>query len=168
MPTGAGRLDPLFAPEETAMPVMAASTFERFFKEAAGLDVDKRDARRYVDFLNTKAAEMLTVAEANAQANGRDVIEPRDLPITHGLQVQMDEFARRLDPQVGLCAALDQLLLRPPLDLSLSDEADQRLLRLAGGVSLALARVFTVLDPKVHKPQTDEWERATRIAELLL
>jgi hypothetical protein len=149
------------------MPVNAASTFERFFHDAAGLDVDKNDVRRYREWINTKVGDLLVVAEANAQANGRDVIEPRDLPITHGLQVQMDEF-RKLDGQIGMTATLDQLLMRPPLDLSLSGEAEQRLPSFMGGVSLGLARTFTVLDPKVRNPQSGEWERAMRIFDLLL
>jgi hypothetical protein len=149
------------------MPVMAASIFERFFHDAAQLDVDKRDVRRYTDFLNGKVRDLLSVAEANARANGRDLVEPRDLPITHGLQHTMDEF-RRLDASGDYTRTVDALLLRPPLDLSLSEETEARLPRFAGGLSLALARTFTVLDPRVRNPQSDEWERAIRIADLLL
>jgi hypothetical protein len=37
------------------MAVMALSTFERFFRAAAGLDVDKKDdLKRYSDFVNQK------------------------------------------------------------------------------------------------------------------
>jgi hypothetical protein len=149
------------------MPVMAASNFERFFHEAAGLDVDKNDVRRYSDFVNGKTRDLLVVAEANARANGRDIVEPRDLPITHGLQRTMHEF-RRLDEQHRFTEMLRELVLIPPLDLSLSAETETRLPEFVGGVSVALARTFTILDPKVHNPASDEWERAIRIFELLL
>jgi hypothetical protein len=149
------------------MPVLAASNFERFFHEAAGLDVDKNDVRRYSDFVNQKTRDVLVVAEANAQANGRDIIESRDLPITHGLQRSMHEF-RRLDEQYNFVELLRALIVIPPLDLSLSAETETRLPEFVGGVSIALARTFTVLDPKVHNPQSDEWERAIRIFDMLL
>jgi hypothetical protein len=149
------------------MPVLAASNFERFFHEAAGLDVDKNDVRRYSDFVNDKTRDLLVVAEANAQANSRDIIEPRDLPITHGLQRSMHEF-RRLDEQHGFAESLRALIVIPPLDLSLGAETEVRLPEFVGGVSIALARTFTVLDPKVRNPQSDEWERAIRIFDTLL
>jgi hypothetical protein len=34
------------------MTVMAVTKFERFFRVAAGLDVDKQDLKRYSDFVN--------------------------------------------------------------------------------------------------------------------
>ncbi|MDB5092738.1 MAG: hypothetical protein JWO85_839, partial [Candidatus Eremiobacteraeota bacterium] len=39
---------------------------------------------------------------------------------------------------------------------------------IAGGLSVALARTFTIIDPKVKNPQSDEWERAYRLFSLLL
>jgi hypothetical protein len=149
------------------MPVLAASNFERFFHAAAGLDVDKNDVRRYSDFVNQKTRDLLVVAEASAQAGGRDVIAPRDLPITHGLQRTMHEF-RKLDEQHDFTRVLRELIVIPPLDLSLGAETESRLPEFVGGLSLGLARTFTVLDPKVRNPQSDEWERALRIFDLLL
>lgn len=34
------------------MPVMSVAEFERFFRAAASLDVDKNDLKRYSDFVN--------------------------------------------------------------------------------------------------------------------
>ena len=34
--------------------VMGVAKFERFFRTAAGLDVDKQDLKRYSDFINRK------------------------------------------------------------------------------------------------------------------
>jgi hypothetical protein len=64
---------------------MAVARFERFFRRAAGLDVDKQDLKRYSDFVNHKVYDLLVRGEATAKANGRDLIEPIDLPITRGL-----------------------------------------------------------------------------------
>ena len=36
------------------MPVVSVAKFERFFRAAAGLDVDKNDLKRYSDFVNQK------------------------------------------------------------------------------------------------------------------
>ena len=42
--------------ERTVPPthVMGIARFERFFRAAAGLDVDKEDLKRYADFINRK------------------------------------------------------------------------------------------------------------------
>jgi hypothetical protein len=41
------------------MPVMSVARFERFFRIAAGLDVDKKDLKRYSDFVNQKTHDLL-------------------------------------------------------------------------------------------------------------
>lgn len=68
------------------MPVMAISKFERFFRTAAGLDVDKDDLKRYDDFVGGEIHDLLVIGVATAKANLRDIAEPHDLPITKGLQ----------------------------------------------------------------------------------
>jgi hypothetical protein len=66
--------------------------FERFFRLAGGLDVDKQDLKRYRDFVNHKIRDLLIRGEAAAKANGRNTIEPFDLPIAKGLQECIGEF----------------------------------------------------------------------------
>ena len=78
--------------------VMSVARFERFFRIAAGLNVDKQDLKRYSDFVNQKVYDLLLRAEAAAKANGRGIIEPFDLPITKGLQESIHEF-RKIDEQ---------------------------------------------------------------------
>lgn len=63
---------------------------------------------------------------------------------------------------------LDQITLRPPLDYTYSDELDQRVPKIAGGLSVALARSFTIIDPKLRNPATEHWERAMQLFNLLL
>ena len=149
------------------MPVMGVARFERFFRLAAGLDVDKDDLRRYGDFVDQKLYDLLPVGQAAAKANGRDVVQPSDLPITKGLQERIHEFGK-LDEEVELQLILDQLATRPPLDLSLGEDVEARLPAIVGGLSVALAQTFRIIDPGLKNPQTEQWERAFRVFNLLL
>jgi hypothetical protein len=96
--------------------LMALPRFERLFRRAAGIDVDKMDLRRYSGFVNRKLYDLLVVGEEAARLNGRNAIEPFHLPITKGLQDCMREF-RELDEEVELDPILDQLAARQQLDL---------------------------------------------------
>ena len=68
------------------MPVMGLVKFERLFRAAGGVSVDRHDVGRYLDFVNDAIYDLLVMAQATAKANVRDVIEPWDLPITKGLR----------------------------------------------------------------------------------
>ena len=149
------------------MHVMNIAKFERFFRTTAGLDIDKQDLKRFGDFINRKLYDLLSRGEAIARANGRNQIEPIDLPITKGLQAQIDEFSK-LDEDLEFAPILDHLSTRPPLGLALSDDTESQLGALAGGISVALAHSFKILDPKLKNPQTHHWERSFRIFDVLL
>jgi hypothetical protein len=149
------------------MPVMNIAKFERFFRIAASLDVDKEDLRRYNDFINRKTYDLLIRGEAGAKANGRDVIAPSDLPITKGLQESIHAF-KEIGEEIELQPILDHLTALPPLDLDYSDETKARLPRIVGGLSVALARSFKIIDPDLKNPQSQHWERTFRIFDLLL
>ena len=149
------------------MPVMAVRRFERFFRSVGGLDVDKQDLKRYSDFVLDKTYDMLLIAQATAKANGRDVIEKVDLPVTKGLQECLHDF-RKLDEEIELAPILQMMAAVPPLDVTVSEEATDHLPEVVGGLSVALARTFKVLDPEVKNPQSTHWERSFRVFELLL
>ena len=149
------------------MPVLAIGRFERFFRAAASLDVDKSDLKRYGDFVDKKVYDLLLIAQATAKANGRDVIAPQDIPVTKGLQERVHEF-RKLDEEIELRPILDALTARPPLDLALGDDTERRLPDIVGGLSVALARTFKIMDPDLKNPQTAQWERALQTFDLLL
>jgi hypothetical protein len=149
------------------MAVPGASRYERFFREAASLDVDRHDARRLNEFVSRKTNDMLVAAEATATANGRDIVEPRDFPITRALQQHIDRF-EKLDRELGMAHVLDDAVGRPAIDLSLSDEAERGLPCIAGGMSLALAQLFTVIDPEVRNPASAQWRRAMQVFDLLV
>jgi hypothetical protein len=159
--------DPYAREEEKPMRVMSIPIFERFFRLAAGLDVDKADLKRYSEFVNRKIYDLLLRGQAAAKANGRDIIEPFDLPITKGLQESIHEF-RSLDAEMELQTILDDLLARPPLDLAYNVETEARFPEIAGGLSVALARSFKIIDPNVKNPQSEQWERSFRLFDLLL
>jgi hypothetical protein len=149
------------------MSVFGIAKFERFFRLAADLDVDKDDLKRYNDFIYRKLYDLLLIGQAVAAANIRDVVEPHDLPITKGLQESIHAF-RKMDDEIELAPILEQLATYPPLDRSPSDETEARLPLIVGGLSLALARTFNVIDPDVKNPQTQQWERVFRTFDQLI
>ncbi len=141
--------------------------FERFFRTVASLDVDHNDVKRYNDFINTRINDLLVRAEAIARANSRDVIEPHDLPIGKGLQERIQEF-QRLDEDIQLEPILDHITSIPTLDLSTSVETDEFLPDVAGGLSVALARSFTLIDTTLRNPSSVHWERAFSLFNLII
>jgi hypothetical protein len=149
------------------MPVMGANRFRMFFRAAAALEVDRNDLKRYSDFVNDKIYDMFLIAQAHAKANARGVVQPPDLPITKGLQQSIHQF-ERLEHEIELEPLLEQLTAGPPLEQSLSDEAQAMLPRLAGGLSVALAETIRTVDPNGKAVHTVQWERAFRIFDLLL
>jgi hypothetical protein len=149
------------------MDLMGIPQFKQFFRQAASLDIDKDDLRRFNDFVSDRTYKLLVRAEAAAKANGRDIIEPSDLPITKGLQESMHAY-RKIDQAVELAPILAGLTQLPPLDLDYSEETRERLPQVSGGLGVALARCFRLLDDGIKNPQTTHWEKAEQVFELLL
>lgn len=149
------------------MHVTSVARFERFFRVAAGLDIDKADLKRYTDFVHDKIYDLLLSAQATAKANQRDVIQPHDLPLTLGLRKNIERF-KRLDEELELWPVFEHLATAPRLDLELAVETEARLPEIAGGLSVALGRAFRILDPKVKNPQSEQWDRAIRLFDELL
>lgn len=149
------------------MTVMSVSRFERFFRVAGGLNVDKNDLKRYSDFVDGKLYDLLLVAQATAKSNGRDVIRLSDLPVTRGLQESIHGF-RKIDQEIELKPILDQLATHPALDRVPDEETEAAYPEIIGGLSLALAHTFRILDPRVKNPQTQHWEQVGAVFDLLL
>jgi hypothetical protein len=147
--------------------VASVSSWERFFRAAAGLNIDKNDVKRHQDFVDARLRQLIVRAEAVAKANGRDLIEFWDLPITAGLQTCLHEF-EELDADLDLTPALREIAPVPPTDFDYSEAARNSLASVAGGVSVALARVLRLLDPEVKNPQTTHWERGEQLFDVLL
>lgn len=149
------------------MPVMGVARFERFFRTVAGLDVDKNDLKRYNEFLDRKVYDLFVVAKAAAKADGRDVIEPWDLPITKGIQECAREF-HQLDEELDMVPLLEHLLGWPPLEIAISELTEARLPGVVGGMSIALGRAFKVVHPHLKNPGSAEWEQVFGLFDLLL
>jgi hypothetical protein len=141
--------------------------FERLFRAAASLDVDKSDLKRHEEFVHRKIYDLLLRGQAIAKANARDVMQPFDVPITKGLQERIHEF-HELNEQIELRPILEAMTKWPPLDLAYSEELEATLPEIAGGLTVALAHSFKVIDPKLKNPQTPHWERAFELFDLLL
>lgn len=131
--------------------LMKIAEFERLFRLAAGLDVDKDDLKRLSDFLRDKLHDLLVAAERNAKYNGRDLVLEPDLPLTKGLQETLRAF-REMDVALELKPVLDALAGLPPLDLEVSEDVRHLLPDLAGALVVAYARVLKELEPGLKNP----------------
>ena len=65
----------------------------------------------------------------------------------------------RLEEEIELRPILESLAARPPLDAALADDTQARLRLLFGGISVALARTFKLIDAELKAVHTEEWER---------
>jgi hypothetical protein len=149
------------------MPVMGFVKFERFFRAAGGVSVDRDDVKHYIDFVNDAIYDLLLMGQATAKANARDIIEPWDLPVTKGLQESMHGF-ERIDEEIELRPVLESLAACPPLDAALSEETQARLPLIFGGISVALAQTFKLIDADLKAVHSEEWERAFSLFRLLI
>lgn len=140
---------------------------EKMFRRAGDLALDKSDLERLEDFLRRKVQDLVLRGEANAKANGRDVVEPWDLPVTKGLQETIHRF-RQIDAELQLTDYLSGLTALPPTDLAIGDNTEARLPELAGGLCLALAETFRITDPDLRNPAARDWDRAYRLFDVLL
>jgi len=147
--------------------VTQIARFERLFRVAASIDVDKHDLRRFETFIESKIDDFLFRACEVAQESGRAVVFASDLPITKGLAARIDEFVR-IDQELELGPVLDKLGKRPPqLGLEYAVEVFTRLPELAGGMSIALARSFKIIEPDIKAVATADWERAFQLFDLV-
>ncbi|NMH99792.1 DUF1931 family protein [Pseudonocardia acidicola] len=149
------------------MKVPGTSQFERFFRSVGSVDIDKGDLARYHDFVDEKIDDLAIAGRISATSNGRDVIEPQDLPITKGLQERMREFDK-VEEAEDIRALLRQLSRRPPDDVTFSEDTENMLPEVFGGISIALARSFRLIDPTLANPSTEHWDRAFQLFRLLL
>jgi hypothetical protein len=140
---------------------------KRFFREAGRVNVDKADLRRYWAFVDEKVDDIAIAGRNAAKWNARDVIAPQDLPITSGLQQQMREFDE-LDEADALRRLLRQAMRRPPADVTFGAETEAVLTEVFGGLSVALAKSFRIIDGRVTNLNTEHWERAFELFRLLV
>ncbi|MFS8498289.1 MAG: DUF1931 family protein [Micromonosporaceae bacterium] len=137
------------------------------FRQVGGVDVDKNDVKRYQDFINENVFDLLLAAGITARSDGRDVVRPTDLPLTRGMQENIQEF-REVDGALDLVSLLEELITVPTLDVALDEETEARLPEVVGGLSVALVRTFRIVQPELKNPDTEAWERASEIFRILV
>ncbi|MCW2664156.1 MAG: hypothetical protein JWP83_5308 [Mycobacterium sp.] len=140
--------------------------FERFFRSVASIKMDKNDVRRFREFVDEQIDDIAIAGRDAAKWNGRDVIVAQDLPITKGVQERMREFDK-FEEAEEIRELLRQVLRRPPADVTFSEDTEGVLLELFGGLSIALARSFRVVDPTVSNPSTEHWNRVFTLFRLV-
>ena len=149
------------------MVVATVDALEELFRRGTGLELDKSDIRRLEEFLHRTMMQLLARAETIAKANGRDVVEPGDLPLSAGLERCIQRF-HILDAELRLADQLKLLVGLPAIDLAYGPETEARLPEIAGGSCLALGQCFNILDDEMEKPRSYHWDRADRLFQLLL
>ena len=140
--------------------------FERFFRSVASIKIDKNDVRRFREFIDEQIDDIAIAGRNSARWNGRDVVVAQDLPITKGIQERMRDFDK-LEEADEIRELLRQEVRQPPGDVTFAADTEQLLPELFGGLSIALARSFTVVDPKVSNPSTEHWDRAFTLFRLV-
>ena len=147
--------------------VMGIKQFQRLFRKAAQLNIDKNDVKRLSDFVGERLRNLLILGQVTANINGRDIIDYPDIPITSGLQEAIRDF-KEYDEQLALSSILEQQATLPPLKLGISDMLEKKIPELVGGITISLARVFKAINPELKNPGSREWEQVNEIYRLLL
>jgi hypothetical protein len=140
--------------------------FQHFFRSVAGIKIDKNDVRRFREFIDEEIDDIAISGRNSATWNGRDVVVAQDLPITKGVQERMREFDK-LEEAQEIRELLRQVVRQPPGDVTFADETEDLLPVLFGGLSIALARSFRVVDPTVSNPSPEHWGRAFTLFRLV-
>lgn len=140
--------------------------FERFFRSAASIKIDKNDVRRFREFVDEQIDDLAIAGRNSAKWNGRDVVAAQDLPITKGLQERMREFDK-FEEAEEIRALLREVVRQPPSDVTFADDAEQLLPEVFGGLSIALARSFRLVDTTVSNPSTEHWDRVFTLFRLV-
>jgi Domain of unknown function (DUF1931) len=140
--------------------------FERFFRSVASITIHKNDVRRFREFVDEQIDDIAIAGRNSAKWNGRDVVVAQDLPITKGVQERMREFDK-LEEAGEIRELLRQAVRQPPGDVTFAEDTERLLPELFGGLSIALARSFRVVDPKVSNPSTEHWDRVFTLFRLV-
>lgn len=152
--------------ETKKTPGAPISNIERLVT-SLGLEVEKSDVARLRSFIYQKVYDLLLAAGASAQANGRQLFEIHDIPVTRGLRQLMDEF-KLTNTRINLGPFLEKIAHLPILDRGASVSAENALPDLIGALTLGLARSFKILNPDMTKPTEADWQKVEQIFDLLL
>jgi hypothetical protein len=148
------------------MALMSIPRFERFFRLAASLDVDKADLNRYDEFVNHEIYDLLLRAQATAKANARDTIFPQDLPSPKDCR----SACTNCESSTSRSSSSRYLTSSQHVRCSISHTTKKPKLRLRKSLvgCIALARSFKIIDPDLKNPMTEHWNRAFALFDLVL
>ena len=79
----------------------------------------------------------------------------------------MHQF-EKLEEEIGLRPILESLAARPPLDVTLDKETRGPVPLIFGGISVALAKTFKLIDAELKAVHTEGWERTFSLFRLLI
>jgi hypothetical protein len=79
----------------------------------------------------------------------------------------MREFDK-LEEAEEIRELLRQVVRQPPGDIAFAEDTERVLPELFGGLSIALARSFRLVDTTVSSPSTEHWNRVFELFRLLL
>ena len=117
----------------------------------------------YVFCFENRGEEIgVTLSHPNGQIYGYPFVPPRMQRAAAAAADYRDQHGECLR-----CELLRQEVRRPPADVTFSEETEQLLPELFGGLSVALARSFRVIDPTLANPATEHWERAFTLFRLV-
>lgn len=142
--------------------IMGGRKLERLAHEVARLDVDKTDIKRLIEFMNTRMTELMIVGQAHAKDNGRDIIQPQNLPIAKGLEANIKAF-RDINVELEVAPIPEKLADVPDLHMAFCEATQAYLPQVLGGLSVSLAKVVKAIDPEVSNPQTEHWDKAREV-----
>jgi Domain of unknown function (DUF1931) len=111
--------------------------------------------------------DLLLLGQVSARVNNRDVINFTDLPITKGLQTNIQEF-KNIDEALDMRPILEQQAKLPPLKLDYSSTLQSKIPELVGGITVSLAKAFRALNKNIKNPSSIEWENVEAIYNILL
>ena len=75
---------------------------------------------------------------------------------------------QQLDVDIELRPILEEIAARPPLDATLDETLERGLPEVFGGVGVALAQSFNLIDAKLKAVHSEEWERAFNLFRLVI
>lgn len=151
--------------------VVGLPRLQALYRRFVGLDLDKGRAQEVLEVAEKKLADLFEAAAERAEAEGRDVIRWRDLPITKGLARTMERYEREReklqDPRLDLGPILEYVA-KPAHHLELDEEVREKLPTLAATVLLLVGYIIKHVDPGARKPSKQDIERAAKILDLTL
>ncbi|WP_457548658.1 DUF1931 family protein [Archaeoglobus sp.] len=142
---------------------------KKILEETCELDLYKVEAGRMMDIVEKKLADLFEVAYNKAKAEGREMIMPRDLPLTKGFLNSMELFRKAIERQNVDVEPIKKFVLRElPVDAPLQDELIDELPIITGTLFVLIGRVIKALHPDVERVKDEHIDEAKRVLDYTL